>query len=64
MIQNVIRSVGGIAGFGILSICIFFTVFTTAMIWAFAQRKAHCDQMGSLPLDDGNTKARKGGSSE
>ncbi|MDB6040256.1 MAG: hypothetical protein JWM99_4097 [Verrucomicrobiales bacterium] len=55
MIQNVIRSVGGIAGFGIISICIFFTVFTTAMIWAFAQRKTHCDQMGSLPLNDGNT---------
>jgi hypothetical protein len=59
MIQNVIRNVGGIAGFGIISICIFFTVFTTAMIWAFAQRKTHCDQMGLLPLNDGNTTATK-----
>jgi hypothetical protein len=55
MKQNAIRNIGGIAGFGILSICIFFTVFTAAAIWAFAQRKAHCDRMSSLPLNDGNT---------
>jgi hypothetical protein len=57
MIQNVAHSIGGMAGFGIISICLFFTVFVGALIWAVAQRKSHCEHMESLPLEaDSNLK--------
>ncbi len=52
MIQNVIRDMGGIATFGVISVCLFFVVFTGAILWAFAQRKSLCDQMCALPLED------------
>jgi hypothetical protein len=54
MIQNVIRDMGGIAGFGIISVCLFFAVFTAAAIYSFVQRKTFCDRMRALPLDDGS----------
>ena len=54
MIQNVIRDMGGIAVFGIISICLFFAVFMAAAIYAFVQRKAFCDRMCALPLEDGS----------
>lgn len=53
MIQNVIRSMGGIANYGVISICLFFVVFAVALIWTLAQRKAHCEKMRALPLEDG-----------
>ena len=52
MIQNVIRDMGGIAVFGIISICLFFAVFMAAAIYAFVQRKEFCDRMCALPLED------------
>ena len=52
MIQNVIRDMGGIAAFGVISICLFFTVFTGAAVYALVQRKTFCDQMRALPLAD------------
>jgi hypothetical protein len=53
MIQNVIREMGGIAAYGIISVCLFFTVFTGALLWALAQRKSVCEKMRRLPLEDG-----------
>lgn len=58
MIQNVIRELGGIAIYGIISVCLFFTVFTVAMIWALVQRKAFCDRMRTLPLNDGSLETK------
>lgn len=58
MIQNVIRDMGGIAAFGIISVCLFFAVFTIAAIYAFVQRKPFCDRMRALPLDDGSTESK------
>jgi hypothetical protein len=63
MIQNVIRDMGGIAIFGVISICLFFAVFTAAAIYAFVQRKAFCDRMRALPLEDGSCES-KGASNE
>ena len=54
MIQNVIRSMGDIATYGVISVCLFFVVFSTALIWACALRKSVCDRMRLLPLDDGS----------
>jgi hypothetical protein len=57
MIQNVAHSIGGMVGFGLISICLFFAVFLGALIWAVAQKKSHCLHMESLPLEaDSNLK--------
>ena len=52
MIQNVMKHLGGIEGYGITSVCLFFTVFVTAMIWALSRKKAFLDSMSVLPLDN------------
>ncbi len=54
MIQNAMRDLGGIATFGVISVCLFFAVFTGAMVFALMQRKSLCDHMRALPLDDGS----------
>jgi hypothetical protein len=53
MITNVVREIGGIAVFGIISICLFFAVFGGALIWALLQKKSLCQKMSALPLEDG-----------
>ena len=53
MIQNVIRDMGGIAAYGVISILLFFAVFTGAALYAFLQGKSFCDRMRALPLEDG-----------
>ena len=63
MIQNVIRDMGGIATFGVISICLFFTVFTGATFYALFQRRSFCEKMCALPLDDGSRES-KGASHE
>jgi hypothetical protein len=63
MIQNVIRDMGGIAAFGIISVCLFFAVFTGAAIYAVVQRKTFCDRMRALPLED-DSRELKGASHE
>jgi cbb3-type cytochrome oxidase subunit 3 len=52
MIQNVLHHLGGIQHYGIISLCLFLAIFGAAMVWAFAQRKAHLDRMARLPLED------------
>jgi hypothetical protein len=54
MIQNVVREMGGMAAFGIVSVCLFFVVFTAALVFACLQRKSLCDKMRALPLEDGS----------
>ena len=58
MIQNVIRAMGGVAVFGIISVCLFFSVFLLAAIFACTRRKAFCDQVSSLPLQDGSMETK------
>ncbi len=62
MIQNVLREIGGVGLYGIISVLLFFTVFSTAMWWAFSQRKQLLNQMGALPLvaDDGSDREEGG----
>jgi hypothetical protein len=52
MIQNVLRDLGGIGLYGVISVCLFFTVFAGALIWALLQKKSLLKRMGSLPLND------------
>lgn len=53
----------GVEVYGIVSICLFFTVFTTAMVWAAFQKKSLMQSMSALPLQDGEA-ASKGVSHE
>lgn len=53
----------GVEVYGIISICLFFTVFTSAMVWAAFLKKPFLKTMSGLPLNDGET-APKGGSHE
>ena len=59
MIQNVVREMGGIATFGIISVCLFFVVFGTALIWACLQRASLCEKMRALPLEDGSVDPKR-----
>jgi len=52
MIKNVLSEMGGVGLYGVISICLFFTVFLGAILWTFIQRKSLMDAMGALPLAD------------
>jgi hypothetical protein len=53
MIKNVVQDIGGVGLYGIISLCLFFSVFTGAFLWACLHNKTFCRTMSSLPLDDG-----------
>ena len=46
MIQNILRHLGGIEHYGIISLCLFGTVFIGVLIWAFIQKKTHLELHG------------------
>lgn len=51
MIKNVLQDIGGIGLYGVISICLFFTIFTSAFLWALFQKKSFCAAMSVLPLE-------------
>jgi hypothetical protein len=55
MIQNVLRSIGGVGIYGIISICLFFAFFIGMLIWAACLKKPYLNSMRQLPLDGGET---------
>jgi cbb3-type cytochrome oxidase subunit 3 len=57
MIRNVLTHIGGVENYGILSILLFFTVFTGALLWALGLNRRHLDEAARLPLDDGRPAA-------
>lgn len=62
MMQNVIRDIGGVGIYGVISICLFFAVFSGALLWTCLQKKSVVNAMSTLPLeDDCATVASKGG---
>jgi len=52
MIQNVLRDIGGIGIYGVISVCLFFAVFGGALLWALLLKKPFLKSMGTLPLRD------------
>lgn len=60
MIQNVLRDIGGIGLYGVISVCLFFLVFSAAVIRAFLLKKPFLKSMSALPLDDGQPAPTKG----
>jgi cbb3-type cytochrome oxidase subunit 3 len=51
MIQNILRHLGGIEHYGVLSLCLFCAVFLGVLLWAFLQKKTHLDYMARVALD-------------
>ena len=51
MIQNILHNIGGIAAYGVLSLCLFALLFTGVFTWACLQRKAHLERISRLPLE-------------
>jgi len=51
MIQNILKHLGGIEHFGIVSLCLFCIVFIGVLVWAFVQKKTHLDYMARVALD-------------
>ena len=60
MIQNVLRDIGGIGLYGVISVCLFFAVFSAAVLRAFLLKKPFLTSMSALPLDDGQPVPTKG----
>ena len=56
MIKNVLEQIGGIGLYGVISVCLFFAIFTVALVWALLHRKSFCTKMSALPLDDDGPK--------
>ena len=52
MIKNVLQNLGGVGIYGIISLCLFFGVFTGALVWALLHKAAYCTRMSALPLQD------------
>jgi ethanolamine transporter EutH len=51
MIQNVLKSLGGIEVIGVISIILFFACFLGVLLWTFFLKKSYVDTMSRLPLD-------------
>lgn len=51
MIRNILTHIGGIENYGILSLCLFVTVFTGMLIWTFCLKRSALDARARLPLD-------------
>lgn len=64
MIKNFVTQIGGIEVWGIISICLFATVFVGTFIWALCQKKSLMTKMSKLPLHDGEALDKKGVSHE
>jgi cbb3-type cytochrome oxidase subunit 3 len=52
MIQNVLHHIGGMASYGIISLCLFFAVFLGVLIWVLRLKRADLDSAAALPLED------------
>ena len=52
MIKNVVENIGGVAVFGVISICLFFVVFGGMMFWALRLKKLFLNSMSALPLEE------------
>jgi len=59
MIKNVLSDIGGVGAYGVISISLFFLVFTGAFLRACLMKKSVVEKVSALPLEDG-TVTRKG----
>lgn len=50
MIRNVLSHLGGIGLYGVVSVCLFFGVFSVAVLVALLARRPFLNRMSALPL--------------
>jgi hypothetical protein len=55
MIKNVLQDIGGVGVYGVISICLFFLVFTVALIRSLCVKRSYVETLSRLPLEDGTT---------
>jgi hypothetical protein len=60
MIQNILRHLGGIQQYGVVSLCLFGAVFIGVLLWALLQKKNHLDYMSRVALDTDSEKLQNG----
>lgn len=60
MIQNILRHLGGVEHYGIVSLCLFAGLFAAVFAWACLQRKSHLDRMARVPLETESEPKLKG----
>lgn len=61
MIKNVLSDIGGVGVYGVISISLFFAVFTGMLIWALRIKKKYAQEMSAAPLNDGELKTEQKG---
>jgi hypothetical protein len=49
--ENVLNSIGGVGVYGIISVCLFFTVFIAVLVWTICLKKPYLKAMRELPLE-------------
>ena len=52
MIKNILQDIGGIGIYGVISLCLFFAVFSGALIMSLVQKSTFCAKMSALPLEN------------
>ena len=55
MYKDILRSIGGIDVFPVLSLVIFLTVFTAAVVYALRLDQRRVAALAALPLDESET---------
>jgi len=61
MIKNVVSEIGGVGLYGVISIVLFFAVFIGTLLRACSMKKTFDRELGSLPLNDGETHSNQKG---
>jgi hypothetical protein len=51
MIQDALSNLGGVGLYGVISICLFFAVFLSLLVWAIRLKKPWLTAMSRLPLE-------------
>jgi amino acid permease len=52
MIRNVLESIQGVNIYPIISLSIFFTLFSVMLYYVVTRKKQQMDEMAQLPLQD------------
>lgn len=52
MIQNILRHLGGVEQYGVISLALFGTLFLSILVWALLQKQGHLDRMSRVPLEN------------
>jgi hypothetical protein len=52
MIHNTLRHLASVEHYGIVSLCLFCSLFLGILVWALLQKKSHLHYMSRVVLDD------------